>query len=109
MHDRRGLRADDMADLVAAIIGSPERRGELAATMAAEGEPELAQFIQRPEISEFLKTFVEVTIGDGVDASEIESGVAELHRAMTARATRLRRAAKPQDNPRPRGRRDARR
>ncbi len=60
--------------------------------MTANGEPELAQFIQRPEISEFVKTFVEVTIGDGVDASEIESGIAELHRAMTARATRLRQA-----------------
>jgi len=101
MHDGEAPPADEMADLVAAIIGSPERRRHLAALMTANGEPELAQFIQRPEISEFVKTFVEVTIGDGVDASEIESGVAELHRAMTARATRLRRANSARDGVRP--------
>ena len=92
MDDGGAPPADEMADLVAAIMGSPERRGSLAVLMKANGEPELAQFIQRPEVSEFVKTFVEVTIGDGVDASEIERGVAELHRAMTARATRLRQA-----------------
>ncbi len=91
MHDGGGPPADEIADLVAAIISSPERRGDLAVLMAASGEPELAQFIQRSDVSEFVKTFVEVTIGDGVDANEIESSVAELHRAMTARATRLRR------------------
>jgi hypothetical protein len=90
MHDDEGPPSDEMADLVAAIFGSPERRGQVAVLMAARGEPELAQFIQRPEISEFVKTFVEMTIGDGVDASEIERSIAELNRAMKARATRLR-------------------
>ena len=97
MDDGGAPPADEMAELVAAIISSPERRGDLAVLMTANGEPALAQFIQRPEISELVKTFVEVTIGDGVDASEIESGVAELHRAMTARATRLQSAASVQD------------
>ena len=101
--------ADEITDLVAAIIGSPERRGDLAVLMTANGEPELAQFIQRPDISEFVKTFVEVTIGDGVDASEIESGVAELHRAMTARANRLRRANGGRDGARRRNRLASRR
>ncbi len=92
MDDGGAPPADEIADLVAAIISSPERRGDLAVLMAAGGEPELAQFIQRPEISEFVKTFVEMTVGDGVDANEIASGIAELHRAMTARTARLRRA-----------------
>ncbi len=90
MHDGGVPRADELADLVAAIISSPERRDDLATMMIADGEPELAQFILRPEISEFVKTFVEMTIGDGVDAQEIATGIAELHRAMTDRATRLR-------------------
>ena len=98
-----------MTDLVAAIISSPERRGDLAVMMTANGEPELAQFIQRPDISEFVKTFVEVTIGDGVDANEIESSVAELHRAMTARATRLRQATGARDGARRRNRLASRR
>jgi hypothetical protein len=92
MHDGGAPPADEMADLVAAVMSSPKRRADVAVLMTINGEPELAQFIQRPDISEFVKTFVEVTIGDGVDASEIESGVAELHRVMTARSTRLRRA-----------------
>ena len=109
MHDGGPLPADEIAGLVAAIISSPERRRHLAALMTANGEPELAQFIQRPEISEFVKTFVEVTIGDGVDASEIESDIAELHRAMTARANRLRRANGGRDGARRRNRLASRR
>lgn len=92
MHDGGAPRADEIADLVAAIISSPERRGDLATKMTADGEIELALFILRPEISEFVKTFVEMTVGDGVDANEIASGIAELHRAMTDRANRLQRA-----------------
>lgn len=80
----------DLAELVEAIMGSSERRRAIAARMTIDGEPELATFIQRPDVSEFVKTFVEMTIGDGVSTDEIEGGILELHRALTARAGRLR-------------------